>query len=234
MNKKILLLSICGLVLFTGCFNNKKDVTDSKNIEFKIDKEENLTLDYSIIDNDNMILTLKNTGNEVIDYVNVDIALFDKEDNLIRVEKQYARNIIANSENVLKVALTQVEENGETSTLPYRVEIALNKTIYSTKFETAYSDKISGSVEKAEVDGQLNLVITNNSGVVIDDLSAAVVFYKDSKIVDIYTVSAQNVDTTTSQVVYIPTTLKDKQVSYIEYDEVKVVINNASRYNTEV
>ena len=221
MKKKILLFSICGLILFTGCVGTKKEVTDVKDIEVKINKEDNLSLDYVLTDNDAIIMTIKNTGSEMIDYVNIDVALFDEKNNLMRVEKNYIRNIGADSENIAKVQLTQIDTNGDNSALPYRVEIALNKTIYSTKYETSYADKVTGSIEETDAEGQLNLVLTNESGVVIDDLSAVAVFYKNSKIVDIYNISVQQVGITTNQTIYIPTSLKDGKVSYIDYDDIE-------------
>lgn len=233
MKKKILFMSACALLLFTGCFGSKTTTkNETKEVKVKINETEGLNADYSITSNNEIVLSIKNNGSELIDYINVDIAMYDEKGNLMKTEKQYARNVMSGASNVVKSSLINASEEANDVKVPSKVEVVLNKTIYSTKFETVYSDKITGAVEKTETDGQLNLTITNNSGVTIDDLSAAVVFYKDGKMIDIYNISLQSVAESKTETVYVPTAKSEGSISYISYDKAEVVINNASSYNT--
>ena len=228
--KKVLLFSACALLLFTGC--GKKDSSTSssssqKAIKVHINETANLNIDY-VIKGQDVILDIKNSGKDAIDYVNIDVALYNSKGTLIGVEKQYVRNLVAGKESVIKVYLNN---SGDTKKDIAKVDVALNKVNYETKVETSYADKVSGKVEKTETDGQLALTINNESGETLNDLSAVVVFYKNSKIVDIYSISAQNVEATYTDTIYVPMADAGKNTSYIDYDEAKVIINNASKYN---
>lgn len=233
MKRKLLVFGACAIFLFTGCFSTngndgKRDVTD---VKVKINKTENLSVESYFTDNDEIIYVVKNTGKEIIDYINIDVAFYNKKGDLIKTNKQYVRNLEAGKENVVKMSLTEITDEGK-SELPNKIEVALNKTTYSTKFETTYTSKVEGKVEKTDKEGQLKLTLTNNSGVTVGELSAAIVFYKKSKPVNVEMVNIQSVEATTSQIVFVPTIVKNEQTAYVNYDEVKVVINNASTYNS--
>ena len=227
--KKVLLLSACAVLLFTGCGNNKKTTNNSskKAIKVNINEVANLNVDY-VIKGEDVILDITNTGKDAIDYVNVDVAVYNSKGKLVSVEKQYVRNLAAGKESVIKVYLNN---SGDTDKDIAKVEVALNKVNYETKVETSYADKVSGKVEKTETDGQLALTITNESGETLNDLNAVVVFYKGNDIVDIYSVSAQNVEATYTDTIYVPMDNSGETSTYIDYDDAKVVINNASKYN---
>lgn len=232
MRRKILLLSTCAIFLFTGCFSSKNksnDLNNAEDIKIKINDTKDLKLNTYFTDNSELIFSVTNKGSELIDYVNIDVAFYDEKGNLIRTDKQYARNINVNQENFSKMNLVQYDEKGNII-LPYKIEVVLNKTIYSSKYETTYNDKIEANVSKSDEEGQLNLNIKNNSGEVLDDINVAVVFYKDSKPVNVQVSSFQSVESTTSQIIYVPTVISDDNVKMLDYDDVKVVVNNASKY----
>lgn len=235
MKKKLLLLSTCALFLFTGCFGSKKESntpTKASDVEVKTNKTEGLELKTYYTHNDEIIFSVQNTGKEVVDYVNIDVAFYDKDGNLIKTEKQYLRNMDVKHDGIVKMSLSQYDGTGNNS-LPHKIEIALNKTIYDTKFETIYTDKVSATVSKTDVDGKLNLNVTNNSGEILNDVSVAVVFYKDSKPVDVQNTSFQSVGTNVTQEIYVPTMTAKEGTKTLEYDEVKTVVNNASKYITQ-
>jgi hypothetical protein len=223
---KKVLFGICALVLFTGCFATKS----SNELKNKIDGNDAISLDYAIVNNSSIIVTAKNKSDKALDYVTLNLAIYDKAGKLIGVEKQYLRNLVANQENIIKIPLTDVGTNDDAKAA--KVEIAVKTLNYENSAETAYTDKVEGTVEKTDNEGQLNLTITNNSGVTVDDLNAAVVFYKDSKVVDLYSVAVQKIGATYNDTVYVPVQNNSKEnVSFIEYDDVKVIINNASVFN---
>ena len=230
MKKNLLVFSLCAIVLFTGCFGSKKEssktASDVKIVENKTDDLEAKTY---FTKNNEVIFEITNKGKDIVDYVNIDVAFYDNNGNLMKTEKKYFRNIVAGTTNYAKLSLGQMDEKGNT-TLPAKIEFALNKTAYSTKFEDVYTDKVSGAVEKSENEGELNLTINNTSGQKLDDVTAAVVFYKDSKPVDVQTFSFQNVDTTASQQLYVSTVVDGETTKMLDYDDAKVVINNASKY----
>ncbi len=234
MKRNLLILGVCSLFLVTGCFSSKTDKKTEKTSDIKVEenKVEGLEISNYYTDNKEMIFVIKNTSKELIDYASIDIALYNAKGNLMKTEKQYVRNLNVNAENVIKVNLVDYSEKGSTD-LPAKVEYAINKVIYSTKFETVYSDKVEGTVTKSETDGQLNLTITNNSGVTLDDLSAAVVFYKNGKPIDLYQVNTSSVGATYTDTVYVPSVVKKETSNFITYDDAKVIINNASKTNTE-
>lgn len=235
MKKKLLLLSTCAIFLFTGCFGSKNESdtpTKASDVEIKTNDTEGLELKTYFTENNEIIFSIKNTGEEVVDYINIDVAFYDKEGNLLKTEKQYLRNMNVNQEGLAKMLLAQYDQEGN-STLPYKVEIALNKTIYASKYETIYNDKIDATVSKTDVDGKLVLDVKNNSGQTLDEVNIAVVFYKDSKPIDIQTASFQSVGATTSQEIYVPSVTSEEGTNTLEYDEVKAIVNNASKYITQ-
>ena len=227
--KKLLVLSACVLFLTTGCSLGKKSSSKDNDLKVQINETENISVDYVISDENNIILNVKNTGDKIIDYVSIDLAAYNSKGKLVSVEKQSLRNLGAGKENVIKFPIT---DNNDSEVA--KVEIALTKVNYDTAFETSYVDSVEGKIEKSENEGQLNLTIKNNSGVTLDDLSASIVFYKDSKMIDLYSISAQGVGEEYTEVIYIPTTATtNSEFSYIDYDDVKVIINNASKYNEQ-
>lgn len=234
MKKNLLVLGACAIFLMTGCFASKKS-TSNKNasdIAIKNNVTEGVEVKHYYTNNDEVIFLIKNTSKELIDYISLDIAFYNTKGDLARTEKQYARNLNTGSESIVKVNLKEMTEDGA-GELPKKIEIAVNKVVYSSKYETIYTDKVEGKVEKTDTEGQLNLTITNNSGVTLDDLSAAVVFYKGGNPVDLYAVNVSSVEGTHTEIVYVPSVVKNETSSYLDYDEVKVIINNASKYNTE-
>ena len=235
MKQKLFLLSACMIFLMTGCFgtkNEKKEVKKASDVTVKVNKTEGMDLKTYFTENNEIIFDVTNTGSDIIDYLNIDVAFFDKDGNLMKTDKQYLKNITSKKQDFVKLSLAQYDEKG-TITLPTRIEISLNKTIYSTKFETVYNDKVTGEVAKTDTDSQLSLNLSNNSGETLDDVAAAVVFYKDSKPVDVQVSSFQSVGTSASQTIYVPTISSDNGVKQLDYDETKVIINNASKYVTQ-
>ena len=224
--KRKLLLSICALFLITGCFNSK---SSSKNVKVDLNKTKGISYDY-VLTNDSVILSITNDTDSIIDFVNVDMAIYDKSGSLIGVEKQSVRNLGSKKTNIIKILYTGLNND----TKPAKVEIATSKVDYETDVETSYIDQVEGTVEKSETENQFNLVIKNNSGVTLNDLSAMVVFYKDSKIVDVYAIGAQEVGAEYTDTVYLPVKASsDGTTEYIDYDDIKVNINNASTYNVQ-
>lgn len=233
MKKNLLVLGACAIFLMTGCFaKNDSDVKKASDVDVKYNATEGVDVNYFYTNNNEVIFSIKNTSKEVIDYISLDIAFYNEKGDLVRTDKQYVRNLSANGESFVKINLTEMTENGK-GELPNKIEVAVNKTVYDSKFETIYTDKVEGKIEKTDNEGQLNLTLTNNSGVTLDDLSAVVVFYKDGKPVDLYSVNATSVGDNHTEIVYVPSVVKDENSSYLEYDEVKVIINNASKYNQQ-
>ena len=224
--KRKILLSICALFLITGCFNSK---SSSKNVKVDLNKTKGISYDY-VLTNDSVILSITNDTDSIIDFINVDMAIYDKSGSLIGVEKQSVRNLGSKKTNIIKILYTGLNND----TKPAKVEIATSKVDYETDVETSYIDQVEGTVEKSETENQFNLVIKNNSGVTLNDLSAMVVFYKDSKIVDVYAIGAQEVGAEYTDTVYLPVkTSSNGTTEYIDYDDIKVNINNASTYNVQ-
>jgi hypothetical protein len=229
MKKNLGIISLGILFLLTGCFSKTttKEVSTVQDVDVKITKDDALAVEYMYNDNNEIILSVTNNSNNNINFIYVDMAFFDKDDNLIKVEKQYIHNIAAGANNLVKASL--YDTNSEAK-LPYRIEIVLNTTNYETEYETVYTNQVTGSVVLAE-EGSLNLNILNNSGVILDEVSATVVFYKEGKIIDISQVVISNVEASATGVVYIPVVETDGVYNSIDYDDVQVVINNASKSN---
>lgn len=222
--KKILISVVLTLALFTGCSNAKKDSSDIKVVKYEKDK---ISLNYSIVDDKNVVVEVINNG-ENIDYATINFAVYDKAGKLIGVEKQYLHALASKQNNFVKVSLTDIVGEKEKVN---KIEMTVNTGKYETNLEKNYSDKVVGKVEKSETDGQLDLTLTNNSGSTIGNLSAVVAFYKKGNLVDIYSISAQNVDATYTDKVYVPLVAKkDGSMAYVDYDDTKVVVNYAISY----
>lgn len=223
--KKVLIGIAFSLVLFTGCFNSKKDSSEIKVVKYEND---NVALGYTFVDDKNVIIEATNNG-ENIDYATINFAIYDKNNKLLGVEKQYLHGLASKQKNIIKVALGNIVSEKDEKIAKIEMNVKTGK--YESSTEISYIDKVEGKVEKTETDGQLDLTITNNSGATITNMSAAVVFTKKGKIVDIYSISAQNVEASFTDKVYVPlVSKKDGSMSYVDYDDAKVVINYAISY----
>ena len=218
--KKVLISLTLAILLFTGCKGKKIDTSEVKVLKHLSDK---IDLHYTIIDNKNLIIEVENKG-EKFDYATLDLAIYDKEDKLLGVEKQYLHSLDKNQKNVLKITFNEVSEKENVS----KIDITVKTGKYDLSIEKNLSDKIESNIEKGKANGYFDLELKNNSGTLINNLNASVVFYKDKKIVDLYSVSSQNVDTSKIEKVYIP--LKKNSSDYISYDDIKVFINYAISY----
>ncbi len=223
--KKNIFLCVCALFLITGCFKNS-----TKDIRVNINKTKGLSYDYAVT-NDGIALAITNDTKSNIDFISVDMAVYDTNNNLISVEKQSIHNLDSKQTNVIKISYSDTSYSNK-QIKPSKVEIATTPVNYENKVEVSYADKVEGTVSKTEIESELALLIKNNSGVVLNNLNAAVVFYKKSKIVDVYLVSATEVENEYTDMVYLPVAQSnDKTTKYIDYDDVKVIINNAATYN---
>lgn len=223
--KKVLISIICSLILFTGCSNTKKDSSQIKIVKYENDK---VSLDYTIVDEKNIIIEAINNG-ESFDYATINLAVYDKNNKLIDVEKQYLHKLNSKQKNVIKVVLNDLEDKKAS-----KIEMSVKTGKYENSIEESYIEKVEGKIEKTETDGELKIDILNNSGKTLDSLSATVVFSKKGKIIDIYSLTAQNIEASYTENVYIPLVTKnDGSMSYIDYDDAKVIINYAIAY-TEV
>lgn len=227
--KKLLLMTACSLILFTGCFEKNKKKESNSDVKVAINQIEGINVTTYNGKNNNMVFVVKNNGKDTADYINIDIAFYDANGKLTKTDKQYARNLLAGSEAMVRVDLTEYSNDGKTK-LPNKIEVAVNKTDYGTTFEEVYTSKVSGKVEKSETEGQLTLTLTNQSGKTLDEVSPAVVFYKDSKPVDVVIDYLYNVGETSTSTIYIPTYIDKEETKYLDYDDVKVVINSAFSY----
>lgn len=218
MKKNLFLFSLSLMLLFTGCLtSSKKDVTND--IDIKIN-ESDFGVDYLINKNNELIVYATNNSSETINYLIIDIAFFDSDNNLIKVEKEYIHNALAGSVSYSKINI--VNDNKPVS----KIEIALNKEVYEAD-EKIYTNQVIGTLTSIE-EGKLNLNIENNSGVILDEVLATIIFYKDNKIVDIFPTALLNVETVASQEISVPVYKDGESYSYIDYDDYKVIINNAS------
>lgn len=218
MKKNLFLFSLSLMLLFTGCLtSSKKDVTND--IDIKIN-ESDFGVDYLINKNNELIVYATNNSSETINYLIIDIAFFDSDNNLIKVEKEYIHNALAGSVSYSKINI--VNDNKPVS----KIEIALNKEVYDAD-EKIYTNQVIGTLTSIE-EGKLNLNIENNSGVILDEVLATIIFYKDNKIVDIFPTALLNVETVASQEISVPVYKDGESYSYIDYDDYKVIINNAS------
>ncbi len=220
--KKTLLFAVGAVLLLTGC-----DKAKTNEYKVNIKNADGVSTEYVVTKSNDVIITVKNNTDKKIDYVGINSAIYDKDGNLLTVDKQSLRNLNAKAENVVKISAFDLKEKE----VPAKVDLRVNTMNYENELETVYTDKVEGKVEKTDVDGQLSLTLTNNSGVTLSDLSAVVVFYKDSKIVDLYPISVQNVSATHQETIYVPTVKEKDTYKTIEYDDTKVIINNASVYN---
>ncbi len=218
--KKVLISLTLAILLFTGCKDKKIDTSEVKVLKHLSDK---IDLHYTIIDNKNLIIEVENKG-EKFDYATLDLAIYDKEDKLLGVEKQYLHSLDKNQKNVLKITFNEVSEKENVS----KIDITVKTGKYDLSIEKNLSDKIESNIEKGKANGYFDLELKNNSGTLINNLNASVVFYKDKKIVDLYSVSSQNIEGSKTEQVYIP--LKKNSSDYISYDDIKVFINYAISY----
>lgn len=224
--KKILKILLCIYVLLSvvGCGTTKKE--EKSNFNFKINKYDGITIDSINTNNNEIIFDIKNEKNNSIENANANIAIFDKNGDLIKTEKQYIKDISINREYIFKISLAN-EENKEVS----KVEVTITKNNYNNSNEKKYNDKVSGTVKKIENNSnQLEVIFTNTSGVNVGIVEATVLYLKNSKIVNVSSLVLQNLAETKIEKVYVPTIKNDDKYQVIDYDEAKVIINTAYSY----
>lgn len=231
MNKKILVLTMCALFLFAGCSKANNDNKESKEakINIKANQTEGLTYETYFTGNNELIIAVTNTSEGFIDHVGIGIATYDKKGNLLKVDNQFLRNIEKGKKGFIKASLVEFGTENDKN-LPAKVEIVLNKAVYESKTEEVYTDKISGTLDKTD-DGKLSLTINNTSGETLSSLEAAVIFYKDSKPVDLFQVNEIDLGASKTEEVYIPMVINKDKTEYITYDKAEFVVNNASKFN---
>lgn len=221
--KKILISTIGLLLFFTGCSNLKKDD------EIRVVKYNNSKIDlkYTVVNDDSIIIETKNNG-ENVDYASINVAAYNSNNELLGVEKQYLHSLVNGQKNLIKISLNDFISNDDKVS---KIELNIKPKKYEKNIEKSFISNIEGKIESTDDKDQIKLTLTNNSGVVIDNLNAAVVFTKNGKMVDIYNVNAQSMNDTYSENIYVPLSEnKDGTVSYVDYDDTSIIVNYAISY----
>ena len=143
----------------------------------------------------------------------------------------YITSIKSKAECVTTMELP--EDENEESYLPSKIELSVkNETLPGNNITAVenYSDKVETSYVINE-NKTINVNLKNNSGIVLDDVNAVVLFIKNNKIVKMENVlSYLEVNEIYEEVVEAPTYYnEDKNTAdIIDYDSIKIVVNSAT------
>lgn len=219
--KKILFALVVAFTFFTGC-----ESKNSNNVKVIINQNNDLTINYLFSADDNIILEITNKD-KAIDDATINIAIYDNKNRLLGVEKKNIHKFSKGQKNIYKISYDEILPDSKDVK---KVELTLTNTNYEYSNETSYIDQVKGNITKS-TDEELNIKITNNSGKKIDLLDASIVFYKNGKIIDLYSILADNVDSEFTDKIYVPLiSNKDGKMKYIDYDDVEIIINYAIAY----
>lgn len=220
--KKCLLAVLCIALCCTltvGC-KKKEKTTNKDGVKVVINKLKGADLDYSFTFNNNLLINVKNK-----DEVNLDVAFFDASNKLVRVEN---RHLFSENNGISKFYISGLE--GEQDVVK-RVEITPNKIKTTSRKYKHYEGNVKTTYTVDKKTNKMNLTINNDSGQKLDFVSYSIIFYKNKNIVDVLNYTNQNVEAKLNQDIFLPIdSLSKKEVKMIDYDEIKIAIDSAIKY----
>ncbi|MBQ3475278.1 MAG: hypothetical protein IJH20_03830 [Bacilli bacterium] len=209
--KKRLLLLIGFIFLLTGCFDNPEVEPTSESLKDNIEVKKEKYFDKEL-------LFLKNNNKKNVS-INIEIDYLNDEDTIIYNEAKNILSVGEKNEIVLKV--NNVPSEYKESRISYDVTISTYIKDYTKNIEIEHKrgNKVIASVK-------------NTSDVTINNLSLAVVFYNNKKIVGYDEEIILDLKSNEKGTLEFFNPM-DKDHNYVKYDDYKIYTNYAYSFDYE-
>lgn len=206
------------VVVFTGDKKPSSDPSKDKENQIKeeLKIEDKIKLNTQKLENQ-FLVTAKNENNKVV-MVEVTVNLYDKDDKLIDTTDSYVGPIEPNS-----TIYDSIYYDEDKKYERYEVKFKAEATPYYVPV-----DKSKLKVTENVVEDEMLIQIKNETGALVEDLKAVVIFKKGEEIIAYRYTSFFDVreDATESDKIYLP---HDKNYDVIKYDGYEIFVTG---YNT--
>lgn len=172
---------IVGIILLTGgkkddnnSEGNKENIDINENNENVVEPSSDLKVKYTeyTTDRNRVVLVVKNTNSKTID-VDFEISYYDDKDVIVGRDTEYITAFPANAESAIEFHEPEKEYDH------YKITYKTEKTEYST----SHFDDVEVEAKDNKEDEEFELVVKNSSKETIGDLTVAIVFYRNGKVV---------------------------------------------------
>lgn len=214
------MISLCVL---TGC--GKKE---EKQEELKINNftSSNIVADTFLLDDEKLMIHLTNTSSTMIDLLDIDVAFYNAEGELLKTGDAFLKNILSKKEGYTTIELPK-DESGKI--IPStKIDVKVHENKYEESLTENYIDKIKVSYTKDKSDeNKLNLKIENTSGQVLNEVEIIALFKEKGEIKASISTYLINLSKDSNTTIYVPSVLKNSESKYISYDEIEFHVNHA-------
>lgn len=221
--KKIWIFILISLCVLTGCGKKEEKKEELKMNHFT---SSDIVADTFLLEDEKLMIHLSNTSSTMIDLLDIDVAFYNAEGELLKTGDAFLKNILSKKEGYTTVDLPK-DESGKV--IPsVKIDVKVHENKYEESLVENYIDKIKVSYTKDKQDeNKLNLKIENTSEKVLDEVEIIALFKENGKIKASISSYFMNLAKTTDTTIYVPSILKDSESKYITYDEIDFHINHA-------
>lgn len=245
MKQKFIFLSlfILGILYLTACSGldeeaqkHDNNVSDNENINdnysINVNADENIEVQtYVDFEKDYLIVYLTNNNSYNIASFDVEAVYYDKNNKKIDEDFTINHDFASGKIYVTKLDLPDIDGYGY---IPERIELSVKVDQEFQEIvgsENLYNDKVITSYKK--VDDDIEIAVSNNSGINLTDVEIVVLFLKNEKPIYAEEISVSlDIEESAIEIISIP---EDWEASenldeniLIEYDEIKLVVNRAT------
>lgn len=213
--KKILVIILASLLVFSGCNNDEKT---EKKTEKKQEKEV-LEVDYSyeFTKDGGLLVSLGNPENEIVNII-VDIVYFDEQDEEISKDSKEVINVDELAE--VKTVFRNIPENAQDFTVETSYKVVDDVESFANILDVTTND-----------DGNsITVIASNYDDVAIQNTTIGIVFYDSDKVVAYSEVNISDIGAKSKGQVVVDYP-KDVNGYDIMFDRIITKVNNS--YNVK-
>lgn len=184
--------------------------------------DSNITLETSVSNDQKLLIHATNSDKEEVDLLDFDVAFYEG-DTLLKTSDIFLKNI---GDGFTSIPLPQ-DKDGKTLN-PTKIDIKVHQQRYPSDTSKNLKDKleVTYNLDK-EDDKKIMLHALNKSGKTISEAEITVLFYKNDTLVSLVSTYFMNMQEKKDIELYTPSILKNDEMSYIDYDEIKLHVNHA-------
>lgn len=230
MKKRLLSVLLIALTLFviTGCSSNRATPnsegnntatgtnTSKSSKHTTIDLNKNVVTSEAVAKNGKLIVLVTNNNTVAVD-MEMEVEFYDAEGTIIGSDDEGFTAVSANATVAAEIYSTPDKWDN------YKVYVDVEETN-----EISYFDKIS--INHSNSDRKIAVQVTNNSDETIEQITVAVVYYQDDKIVGLengYEFDIKSGRSANFNIYYA----SDKNYRDVKFDTYKVIVTEAYSYN---
>jgi len=232
--KKKFLSLLCGsliLGLATGCGTSSDE---AKKYDINVNADENIVVKtYVDYEKDYLIVQLTNNNSYNIGCFDVEAIFYDGNGNKIGEDDSSSNLDFMKGGNYV-VSIDLPEDNEYNNIIPNKIDLSvkIDQEYQSIVGEgTLYNDKILTSYKR--VGDELEIKVTNNSGVELSTVEVSVLFMKNGKPIYVDDLSGYfDIGESDTEMIDIPEDWEASENSdedvLIDYDSIEIVVNRAT------